>query len=83
MLRLDHVTLAVRDVDEAVEQISSTTGARFTGKVEAFPGAKAQVAYFGAGFLEVIAGTEPDKLRTTQLGRALRRSPRAGKAFLA
>ncbi|WCR27535.1 hypothetical protein L3476_01775 [Paenibacillus thiaminolyticus] len=51
MLRLDHVTVAVRDVDAAVEQISGTTGARFTAPVEAFPGARAQVAYFGAGFL--------------------------------
>lgn len=70
MLRLDHVTVAVRDVDAAVEQISSTTGARFTGLVEAFPGARAQVAYLGAGFLEVIAIADQDKLRTTQLGRA-------------
>lgn len=38
--------------------------------MEAFPGARAQVAYFGAGFLEVIAIVDPDKLRTTQLGRA-------------
>ncbi|BFH69683.1 hypothetical protein J27TS7_00140 [Paenibacillus dendritiformis] len=70
MLRLDHVTLAVRDLDAAVEQISRRTGARFARPVEAFPGAQAQVAYFGAGFLEVIAIAEPDKLRATPLGRA-------------
>lgn len=71
MLLLDHVTLAVYDLDDSVNRISNEIGIVFSPATETFPGARGQVARLGAGFLEVISIGDPSKIQSTPLGQGV------------
>lgn len=57
--KLDHIAVAVRDVDEAVSRFESKLGLSCTA-VEEVPSEKARVAFFdlGGAHLELVQSTE-------------------------
>lgn len=57
--KLDHIAVAVRDVDEAVSRFQAKLGLPCTG-VEDVPSEKARVAFFdlGGAHLELVQSTE-------------------------
>ncbi|WP_028531511.1 VOC family protein [Paenibacillus sp. UNC217MF] len=70
MLFLDHVTLAVPNLSQAVHLIQETTGIIFTKQVIPFPGTIGQVAYLREGFIELIALEDLEEAQKTPLGSA-------------
>ncbi|MDR0269570.1 VOC family protein [Paenibacillus sp.] len=70
MLHLDHVTIAVRDLHNTMNDIQKATGIEFSKSVIPFPGAIGQVAYLGTGFLELISLNDANEACTTPLGAA-------------
>lgn len=59
--KLDHVAVAVSDIDEAVDNFEKKLGLSCE-RVEVVPTQKAKVAFFdvGGAHVELVASTEPD-----------------------
>lgn len=70
MLYLDHVTLAVPNLSQAVHLIQETTGIIFSKQVIPFPGTIGQVAYLREGFIELITLEDLEEAQKTALGSA-------------
>jgi hypothetical protein len=72
MYSIDHVVLAVADLDEAGERLRREHGlASFPGGVHADWGTGNRIVPMGDDYLELISVVDPDVGRTTVLGRAL------------
>ncbi|MFJ9818092.1 VOC family protein [Streptomyces sp. NPDC101151] len=52
---LDHVTFALRDLDDAVEQVENSLGVRFEAPTRTIPGITGRVAVLDSGFIEMMA----------------------------
>ncbi|TCZ79408.1 hypothetical protein E0485_05980 [Paenibacillus albiflavus] len=70
MLYLDHITVAVRNLQDTVNNIQKATGIVFSDPVIPFPGTIGQVAYLGTGFIELISLVDANVARTSPLGAA-------------
>lgn len=68
MLYLDHVTLAVPNLSQAVHIIQEATGIVFSKQVVPFPGTIGQVAYLREGFIELITLVDLEEAQRTPLG---------------
>lgn len=70
MFRLDHVAVAVEDLDRSVEGFEKKLGLHLE-RVEVVPTEKARVAFFDLGgpHLELVASTDP----TSSIARSLQK----------
>ncbi|MFG2988393.1 VOC family protein [Streptomyces sp. NPDC048257] len=66
---LDHVTFAVRDLDEIVAQIEGKLGATFEAPTHTIPGITGRVVALNGTFLEVMAVSDPEQASLSPFGQ--------------
>ncbi|HYJ59842.1 MAG TPA: VOC family protein [Actinomycetota bacterium] len=83
-MRIDHVVLAVRDLDEAAERLGREHGlATVPGGVHPGWGTANRVAPLGESYVELLAVVDADVGRGTALGRLLLAASTNGDAWFA
>jgi catechol 2,3-dioxygenase-like lactoylglutathione lyase family enzyme len=75
-VRIDHVVMAVRDLDRAAAVLEDRGIATVAGGVHARWGTANRIAPLGASYLELLSVVDEDLAATTVLGRAI--AERAG-----
>ena len=71
-MRIDHVVLAVRDLDEAADRLAREHGlATMPGGSHPGWGTANRIAPLGADYVELLAVVDPEVARGTTLGRML------------
>ncbi|MGW2050990.1 VOC family protein [Streptomyces sp. NPDC001858] len=66
---LDHVTLALVDLDDAVERVEHSLGVRFEAPTGTIPGITGRVAVLDTGFIEVMAVHDREEARRAPFGQ--------------
>ncbi|NEB11274.1 VOC family protein [Streptomyces coelicoflavus] len=66
---LDHVTLAVHDLDETIAGIEKELSATFEVATDTIPGITGRVVALDSGFLEIMAVSDPERATLSPFGK--------------
>lgn len=79
LVSIDHLVLAVGDLDAAAATLTAATGIAVAGggRHEAL-GTVNRLAWLGDSYVELVAVQDPERGRTSWFGRAILESPRGG-----
>ena len=82
-VRVDHVVMAVRDLDRAAAALEDRGIATVAGGVHARWGTANRIAPLGASYLELLSVVDGDVAATTVLGRAVAERAHGGDRWFA